>query len=153
MTQRKEIHKQLRDAEELPMGSRGSSTMRCYKVQARMSIGCGPLEIRGAKTLIGKNIITDSRWETLNFPEAAIGVPASKWKVEYADHGYLSYPAAQALRWWLLAEQYSITGLETRLVEFQFKSSYEAIPVKAHCLVDPEQREDILPDWGKDEQK
>lgn len=147
----KSLLEQLRDSQELQKGSNGSGTTTCYLVQARCCKGCGPKEIRGATTGMGKSILTDTAWETLYFPKSPIGVPPSRFNEEYARHGYYSYQAAQALRWWFLAEQAFVVGAETRLVQYTFKYSYSAEPVRAICLIDPEQREDILPDWGQAE--
>lgn len=147
------IKQQMREAmsadEQIPRGGNGSGTARCFRVQARTSEGCGPISIVGVQTGNMRNCLTDSEWETLFFEKGPVGVPSSKsWFDEYARHDFLSYQAAQSLRWWFLAEQGGCKSIETRLVEYEFKYTYSAEPVQAHCLVDPEKREDILPDWG-----
>src|SRR5579859_2172694 len=81
-----ELRKQVREAESevLPKGGSGNSTAICYAIQVRCSKGCGPKEIRGATTGMGKTQVTDSRWETLSFPKGNGGVPASTFVDEYA---------------------------------------------------------------------
>jgi hypothetical protein len=154
MDTHRDLLKQLREHEDLPITSNhGKGTSQCYQVQARACVGCGPKLITGAQTGSGKNNLIDSHWETLYFSEGPIGVPASQWNDEFARHGFFSYRAAQALRWWFLAAQPGITAIETRLVEYKFEYSYSAEAVRAVCVVDPEKREDLLPDWGKKELK
>ena len=144
-----DLLKQLREEEGLPItGGSGSGTQRCYQVQARMCLGCGPKPVTGAAGSFGELIVTDTRWETLYFPASEIGVPASRHFEEYGRYGFLSYAAAQALRWWFLARQLSTVGLDTRLVEYNFEYSYSAKPLRVVCVVDAEKREDVLPDWG-----
>ena len=149
----KDLIDQLRANQQSPESlgghSSGSGTSRCYRVQARTCCGCGPKEMVGAKTSMNRHILTDAKWETLFFPKASIGVPPAPFSEEYARHGYYSYAAAQALRWWFLAEQGALVSFETRLVEYTFKYSFSAEPVRPICLIDPEMREDMMPDWGK----
>lgn len=149
---KKSLLKQLRDSQDLPetlvKGGNGSGTMTCYKVEARMCHGCGPKEIKNIDTW-NSPVLTDSKWATLSFPTGSVGVPSSSFGQDYARYGYLSYQAAQALRWWFLAEQGGVGAMETRLVQYEFEYSYTAKPIRAICVIDPEQREDILPDWGK----
>lgn len=145
---RTELLNRLREAPDLPRGTNGNGTQRCYQVQARACRGCGPKPIVGCEAGWNSKSLTDTQWQTLHFPAGVVGVPASRWNEEYARHGYLSYSAAQALRWWFLAEQNGISGIETRLVEYEFKYSYSATALKVACVVDPEKREDIMPDWA-----
>lgn len=144
----KDLKKQLRENVSLPsIGSSGSSTATCYKVQARMCNNCPPVGLKKDALSWIQAVLTDTHWETLSFPEEKVGVPNGSPHNEFARYGYLTYTAAQALRWWFLAENRD--SIETRLVEYQFEHSYKATPIKAVCLVDPEKRENIMPDWGK----
>lgn len=132
------------------VGSSGRGTTRCYRVQAKVMSGGEPIVIIAGGVSVGfKDTLTDSRWSDLVFTQSAHGVPAGRPYDEFARHGYLSYPAAQALRWWFIAEQRG--PILTRLVEYEFKHSYEATPVGVHCLVDPRKREDITPAGVKNE--
>lgn len=142
---------ELRAAEDTRMhvGGKGSGTERCWVVQARCSKGCGPKQIVGATCGMGKNVLTDAKWETLHFPRGAGGVPMGPPYAKYIHHDYLDYAAAQALRWWFIAEQGGLSFLETRLVEMEFKYTYSAEPVRAACLISSEERQDIMPDWNK----
>ena len=149
----KSLLKQLRDSQESPetlgKGSGGSGTNTCYSVQARMVEGCSPVILKFTHASFSQTV-TDAKWETLHFPQVSrdkAGVKASIFDEKYADHGYYSYTAAQALRWWFLAEEPRF-AVETRLLEHKFEFSYSAKPVRAICLIDPEKREDIMPDWG-----
>jgi len=145
---------QLRAIEDLPIGSNGHGTSSCYRVQARVAKGCAPKKVAGAFVgMMSDHALTDSKWETLTFPKGPLGVPASPSYEHYARHGYLSYAAAQALRWWFLAEQPGLTFIETRLVEYVFKHNYSAEAVAVHGVIDPAKREDIMPDWGKPKEK
>jgi hypothetical protein len=152
MSKELEALRASQDVIEPKEGSQGSGTARCYRVEARLCKGSPPKKMVGASSqgLFGGDFLTDSKWSELSFPEGAVGVPPSDYGFEeYARHGFLSYKAAQAMRWWFLADQGGISGIETRLVEYEFKHQYSAKSIRAICLVDPEQREDIMPDWGK----
>lgn len=143
---------ELRAAEDLklPKLGNGSGTSKCWKVQARTSKGCGPKKIESASVGMD-NYLNDIEWQTLSFSSASIGVPPSPYHFdEFARHGFLSYAAAQALRWWFVAEQKGVSSyLETRLVECEFKYSYSAEAKAVHCRIESEKREDIMPDWGE----
>jgi hypothetical protein len=146
----KDCEDAARNHEDLGRGSYATGTTRCYQVQAKASKGCTKEANLGNGRMA---IITDSEWTTLYFSDAhpgCPGVPKSNGVVdEYADHGYLSYPAAQAMRWWWIANCGLLTFFDTRLVEFEFRHAWTATPVAAHCLLVSEKRENILPDWGK----
>lgn len=127
-----------------PFG-KGSGTIIGYSVEARMIDGCEPKQIN---TAIPNwcEYITDSKWTKLSFPENSIGVPARRVGHErLKDVSLLDYQAAQALRWWFLAELPSVTGVITRLVKHELKYTYEAIAIKAGAYV--EKRENILFDY------
>lgn len=76
------------------------------------------------------------RWERVPFDKARIGVPSIP-PVHVAGSLFdsaLSYAAAQALRWWFLAEaarDCSDLCLETRLVEHRCKFTWEEVQIRA----------------------
>lgn len=143
---------ELRDLNDSNLwnGSKGSGSSNCYRVEARCSVGCGPKIIGGDNEWTGGLKLTDTEWTPISFPKSDIGVPASPFPHEqYAQHGYLSYQAAQALRWWWIANQGGLNFVSTRLVKYEFNYNYEANPIEACCVIDSEQREDVMPDWGK----
>ena len=112
-------------ADQFPeKGSSGSGTDTLYSVQARYAYG-SPVEIVGH--------LLDTRWSTLHFAKAPIGVPQNRLYQPAANlTGLMSYEAAQALRWWFVAEARCAKGvfcLHTRLVahRVQFSWSEESI--------------------------
>lgn len=112
-------------SEELRKGPSHSGTESAWIVEARSGIkrpiACGDL-------LLG------SEWTSVPFNRAAAGVPNGHMLFQGADMGMLTYPAAQALRWWFLADlaaSFKDTGVETRLVEYKITYSKTATPVRA----------------------
>ncbi len=146
-----ELRESQQTIDSAHVSCKGNSIATCYIVQARMCRGCGPRSLPGqGKGWFRDEFLTDSKWQTVHFSEAPIGVPPSRFNEEYSRHGFYDYAAAQALRWWFIAEmQKGIGSIETRLVKCKFEYTYSAEPVEIVCVVDPEEREDIMPDWGK----
>ncbi len=105
----------------------GSGTDSGYTVEARYAS-------HRPEMICGQML--DNRWSTLRFDKAPIGVPSQTWPVSVP--GYLSFEAAQALRWWFIAQARAdyrgMFCLETRLVRHKIKYSYE---VAAEAYVDP----------------
>jgi hypothetical protein len=81
------------------------------------------------------NSLIGTAWQTMTFPEGHGGVPdGPRYLFKGRDFGLLSYPAAQAMRWWFLAEaalEHLHYNLETRLVKHEIKYSESATPVEA----------------------
>ncbi|WP_295986356.1 hypothetical protein [uncultured Variovorax sp.] len=112
-------------SEELRKGPSHSGTESAWTVEARSCINrpiaCGDL-------LLG------TEWTQVPFNRATVGVPNGGLLFQGADLGMLTYPAAEALRWWFLADlaaAYKDTGVETRLVEYKVVFSKTATPVRA----------------------
>lgn len=111
-------------------GSSQHGTETAWSVEARSfiksPIACGDL-------LLG------TEWSNVPFNRAPGGVPSGGLFFQGADMGLLTYAAAQALRWWFLAElrsNYKDTGVETRLVRHEVKYSKECVAVAAGDLAD-----------------
>lgn len=123
----------------------GSGTQTGYSVEARSKTG--PTLVRGQ--LFGKD------WSKVQFDErkAGRGIPAPGGydsSGQLLNRGLLSYPSAQALRWWFHADaendEYegvriggarigfsaSPIGIETRLVKHEIKYNYTITAVSAH---------------------
>jgi hypothetical protein len=99
---------------------------RGYTVEARCTL-------KHPKTVNGKAL--GGEWLQLEFPHGR-GVPAAPPYSPLPLMGLLSYQAAQALRWWWIAEAEaadicSTNGIETRLVQFDVKVDWEARAVAA----------------------
>lgn len=113
---------------DLPIGPSGNGTIYGYVVQARYNFHYP--EKFG-------DIILGKRWRTLAFLEVRpdIGVPiGDSWEAPiFKQVGCYSYEAAQALRWWFLAQAnaHHPTGslcLETRLVQMKVEYSHKSTP-------------------------
>jgi len=132
------------DADKARRGS-ASGTEIAYSVEVRYAFG---------SKLVGDTIIGE-KWQALNFYKSPIGVPVGGFMTERSNrNGLLSYPAAQALRWWFLADMeassdFSVLGFETRLVKHEFKYTEEHKAVSAHCLISGDDRSSMMPDWNK----
>lgn len=94
------------------------------------------------------------KWTRLHFHDgSAVGVPigASFEEPILKMVGLLSYPAAQALRWWFHATanlEGGAFGLETRIVKCAISYSYEVTKQSEHLVIGGEDRSSIMPDWG-----
>lgn len=118
---------------QLPIGNSASGTMHGYQVQARYMYH-EPKEFGG--------MILDQRWKTLSFDRSPVGVPTTRglhdWYLPASN--CMTLAAAQALRWWFLANCESSTWggalcVETRIVSFEIKYSVEA---KATAVMEEE---------------
>ena len=120
--------KETQSVTELPFVSSQGGTSVGYKVQARF-MSHQPEQFG--------DIILDQRWKELHFPSAPIGVPACRpFEHHLMATQCLNYEAAQALRWWFLANctMGRLGGrlcVETRIVrcriEYNWKGSAEAV--------------------------
>lgn len=101
----------------------GAGTQTGYQVQARY--------VFTEPKRFGE-LILDKRWKTIHFPTGHHGVPVSRaWDWWLAASHCMTYEAAQALRWWFLADV--VAGefggrlcVETRIVAFAIKYSHSA---------------------------
>lgn len=106
-------------------GSSSSGTNFAFTVQARYAYP-------DPKIICG--MVLDANWRTLSFEKSPIGVPA---QARYCPWGgsfphLMTYEAAQALRWWFLANaahSFDHWCIETRLVkhEVTYQASEKAI--------------------------
>lgn len=131
-------------ADEFPSkGSSGSGTEIAYSVQARLAYH-QPRQVCGH--------LLDLRWTTLYFEKSPIGVPVRAGSMARGHCGLLSYQAAQALRWWFLAQaelEFSCLCLETRLVEHRVEYSYSATAARAGAIIGGDDRSNIMFGWGE----
>jgi hypothetical protein len=123
--------------EELRKGPCHSGSESAWIVEARSSINrpiaCGEL-------LLG------TEWAPVPFNRASCGVANGHLLFQGADLGMLTYPAAQALRWWFLADLAAVfkdIGVETRLVEYKITYSKTSTPVRAVGQCDSRGREPV----------
>lgn len=68
------------------------------------------------------DFIIDREWRTLPLARGFPGVPNQTYSRTAADFGLLTWPAANALRWWAHAE-FGLC-LQTRLVQHRFEERY-----------------------------
>lgn len=98
-------------------------------------------------TIAGR--IFDNRWQPVQFDESPIGVPIRKEPMRFGGVGMtlLSYPAAQALRWWLhaCAEAENRYCLDTKLVEHKLTYQAKVEAIAEHGLISGEDRSSIKP--------
>lgn len=101
------------------------------------------------------DMVVSHQWSHVHFAPAAIGVPAHSEYQNYLGYTrYLSYPAAQALRWWFHAEAAKASlalGLRSRLVKHRIRVEHAVEAVSVHCEIGGEDRSSMMPDWGKKE--
>lgn len=125
--------------------SRGSGGIVAYAVEARLAYYT-PRQVAG--------MLLDTRWRKVEFAETTpFGVPNghsynSPW---LRMTGLFEYQAAQALRWWFLAQaevEFSCGCVETRLIEHEINYSYTSTAKKAVAPIGGEDRSAIMPDWG-----
>jgi hypothetical protein len=123
----------------------GSGTAISYSVQARLAyfeprMVCGQM--------------LDTRWTTVNFEMGRVGVPADKFESlpghnTAVANGLVSYQAAQALRWWFLAnadKEFSCGCIETRLIKHTVRYEYSITADSAHDYIgEGESRTNIMP--------
>lgn len=126
----------------------GSGTIHGYSVEARYA---------SHSPLVLGDLILDERWRHVSFPKGHPGVPIGpSYHASFLSRcGLMSYPAAQALRWWLHAEgDASSIGclcLETRIVKHKVRYSYGVTRESVHCTVGGDDRSNCIPDWGTKE--
>lgn len=118
-------------------GTSGSGDAHAYTVQARMAY-FEPKQICGH--------LLDTRWRTIYFEQSPVGVPAQSRYSPWSGclPGMMTYEAAQALRWWFMANAahtFDHFCLETRLVKHEIKYSFEEQAVSAGALVDSRSRD------------
>lgn len=114
-------------------GVSGAGSDIGYSVEVRYSFH--------TPTKIG-DVIYDKKWRRLhcNESELGIGVPTGPRYSEAGKRGLYSYAAAEALRWWFLANleiNHRIDSLcfETRIVSHVVKFSYEIEADEQHSLI------------------
>lgn len=108
-------------------GSSGSGSDSGFTVQARYAYP-EPKDFHGQ--------ILDNRWRTLHFQQSPIGVPAQARYAPWSGSmpGLMTYPAAEALRWWFIANaahSFDHFCLETRIIKHEIKYSYSEEAVAA----------------------
>lgn len=115
-----------------PVHGNGSSTGTFYKVEFR--------NISTMVTVIGDGqqpfpFVIDNYWRQLPLTRGAtkwgVNIPIRSWDGEAADHGLVTYVAAEAHRWAFLAALEAGVGgaggalcVETRLVAVEFHKEY-----------------------------
>ena len=126
--------------------SRGSRSLDGYTVEARYNFD-RPMTIAEQ--------IFDNRWREVKTYPANFGVPIGMdFDVEQLkERGLLSYPAAQAIRWWLHAcahSQIGISGLcmETKLIKHRVEIRHECMAVSEHKIIGGDDRSSVMPDYG-----
>lgn len=124
----KEMEKMDSNEEFPKSGSSGSGTTTGYTVEARHNYH-DPVTI-GSQTF-------DLRWREVRYQRGVPGVPTRSGSPhDEGTYRTYSFPAAQALRWWLHAESEAGTGfgvcLETRLIEHKIEYKYSVTAIAAH---------------------
>ena len=119
-----------------PLGGSGSDVG--WSVEARFAYPT-------PKTIAGMTL--DDRWQRVNFPQSHAGVPGSR-RHHLQECGLLDYAAAQALRWWFIANAhatYDDLCLETRLISHRVAYSYKHTAEAATDYIGGEDRSHIRP--------
>lgn len=130
-------------------GNSGSGTFDAYSVEAMCDYGSAQ-EVGGQ--------IFDNRWKRVDFEPSKIGVPVGpSYQIAVLNQVHLlSYPAAQALRWWFHAacETFS-SGLcmRSRIVQHRVIYSYSEERVSEHMEIGGDDRSNTMPNWGKKPEK
>ena len=125
--------KKVEEKSEYPkLMSKGSSNSCGYSVEARYCYD-KPAEICGQ--------IFDRRWQEVGFKESSIGVPkGNPYDRGLRDNKLLGYSAAQALRWWFIAnaDASGILGtlcVQTRIVMHEIKTTHDIQAVSASDII------------------
>ena len=125
-------------------GASATGTDIGYSVEARLAYP-EPRQVCGH--------LLDLRWTTLHFDKSPIGVPQARpGNFLMLATGLYSYQAAQALRWWFLAQaenEFSCLCIESRIVEHQITYSYYTKAVRAGSIVGGDDRSNIMFGWGE----
>lgn len=138
-----EIVEKIETQTEFPKkGQSGHGSTAGYSVEARHTSG---------DHAVIAGVVYTKEWKRLHPEQAPIGVPAhGRFETWLGQCGLMSYPAAQAIRWWFhaIAEQeFKNICLETRIVKHQVKYSYEETSTSEHALIGGEDRSNCYPDW------
>jgi hypothetical protein len=120
----------------------GSGTDVAYSVEARLAyptprMVCGHL--------------LDARWQRVEFEKSRTGIPVKdRLFPVHNTLGLFGYQAAQALRWWFLAQadvEFSCLCIETRLIEHKVQYSYSGTAERACAIIAGEKdRSHIMPE-------
>jgi hypothetical protein len=126
-------------------GSAGSGTDTAYSVEARLAF-------HQPRAVCGH--LLDLRWTTLQFERGGpVGVPQHRpFDFAKSSSGLLSYQAAQALRWWFLAnaeQEFSCLCVETRIVEHKITYSFSTEAVRIGAETSGKDRSNIMFGWGE----
>lgn len=140
-----EVVEQVAIESEFPKkGTSGSGTDTGYTVEARYTGSQGSVVIDG--------VIYTAKWTRLHPKESPIGVPPHhRYSAWLRQCGLMSYPAAQAIRWWFHAiadVDFKNLCLETRIIKHKVEYSFSEEAVSEHCIVGGEDRSGYFPDWG-----
>ena len=93
--------------------SKGGASENAYYVEARRDV---------AKMVDGQ--IISQEWKRLTFPEGTVGVPMASKHAICGYFGYYSYHAAEALRYWFLANADDDGVTQTRLVVVKIETTH-----------------------------
>jgi hypothetical protein len=112
--------------------SKGSGTTQGYSVEARYPSHLGPEVIGG--------MILYEKWKRVHYDQTSnnIGVPIHCKTL--STHGYLSWAAANSLRWWFIASlDHKSWGVETRIVQYSIQTTHSVTRVAEfdeikHCV-------------------
>lgn len=105
-------------------GSSGSGTYRLYTVEVRYDY---------PESKAWGDFIIDREWRTLPIIKWNVGVPNKTFSRHAEDHGLLSWPAANALRWWAHAAMGWC--VQTRIVAHEFEESYSETIIGYHDVI------------------
>lgn len=124
---------------------KGSGSETGYYVEARHN-GTSPMQL-------GEQIF-DKEWRRVNFNQDIIGVPqCNRFNEHVKKHGFYSYQAAEALRWWFHAEseagKHFAICMESRIIRVKIEHSYSIEAISAHKRIGGDDRTNCIPDWGK----
>ena len=84
-------------------------------------------------------MLVGNNWQSIHFVQGRPGVPDGWSGFEGRHFGLLTYQAAQALRWWWLAElrtTFDDVGIETRLIKHKITYTRKAEAVSAQDETD-----------------
>ncbi len=134
---------------ELPYSAgSGSSGTDGWSVEVRVDDFAKPIQLANAD-----GFMVTHQWQRLPFEQGPVGVPThAEYQATLGYTRYLSYPAAQALRWWFHAEAAKSSlaiGLRSRLVKHRVEVQHQVTAVSIHCEVGGDDRSSTMPDWGQ----
>jgi hypothetical protein len=141
-----EIIEQAEAKSEYPKkGTSGNGSDVGYSVEVRYTGSNNAVVIDGE--------IYTGKWRRFSPKQSPIGVPPHHRYSVWLDQCHLmSYPAAQAIRWWFHAIadfEFKNLCLETRLVKHAVKYSFSEEAISDHSPIGGEDRSASIPDWGK----